>query len=149
MSSAPGARVSAVLATVAATAAILAATASAASPKDGYHYEVFDHAGLAITKIGMQADKGDILSIYGTDPGCMTKSGNYQGFGLAKKVKVDSNGKFVYEGKADNTVLGSGPRKVEVDIKGKFVSKKKATGSFSIQGCSGKVKFNTKWTRGG
>lgn len=124
--------------------AIAATSALATTPKPGRHYEVVDQ-GLAVIVIQMYVDDGQITSALGNDLECKTAEGNTQGFALDKPFDVAKSGKFKYDGKANNTIYGSGPRKLHVVLKGKFVTSKKATGSFSIEGCSGKVRFETQW----
>jgi hypothetical protein len=124
--------------------AMTATTALAVTPKPGRHYEVTDQ-GLAVIVIQMYVDDGQITSALGNDLECKTAEGNTQGFALDKPFDVAKSGKFKYDGKANNTIYGSGPRKLHVVLKGKFATSKKATGSFSIEGCSGKVSFETQW----
>jgi hypothetical protein len=123
------------------------ATAVAVTPKPGRHYEVVQQS-LAVIVIQMYVDDGVITSALGNDLDCENENGATQGFALGKTVDVAKNGSFKFDGKADNTIYGSGPRKVKVSLKGKFVTSKKATGTFSIEGCAGKVSFETKYQAG-
>jgi hypothetical protein len=124
--------------------AIVATSAFALTPKPGRHYETVQQ-GLAVIVIQMYVDDGMVTSALGNNLDCTTDSGNTQGFALDKPFDVANSGKFKFDGKANNTIYGSGPRKLHVVLKGKFVTSKKATGTFSIEGCAGKTKFDTTW----
>ena len=137
------------LATVVALAALGAAVAFAGStPKPGVHYQVKNAGhGTQVSVITMQVDdSGKIVAASGSDPKCQADDGLYSGFVLSKSIGV-SNGKFSYKGKAD-TGLGDGST-TKVKLKGKFSSPKKSSGSYTLKGCKGKVKFKTSWTLGG
>jgi hypothetical protein len=135
-------------ATVAAVAALGAATAFAAAPKPGFHYENADVHGTTVNVITMTVAEDATFTATGYDPKCTDADGNYKGFQLTKKPVDASNGKFKYEGKAINT-SSEGPAKIKLDLKGKFTSSKHAKGSYTLEGCEGKVKFKTDWTLGG
>jgi hypothetical protein len=123
---------------------IAASSALALTPKPGRHYEVTDE-GLSAIVIQMYVDDGTVTSVLANDLDCKTADGDIQGFALDKPFDVSKTGKFKFDGKANNTIYGSGPRKLHVVLKGKFVSSKKATGTYSIEGCPGKVGFETQW----
>jgi hypothetical protein len=132
-----------ILATFGATTAF-----AGSSPKPGFHYETVETGnGASVNVITMQATEDATLLITGSHPKCETDSGIYAGFSLNKPVDV-SNGKFKFDGKGTST-LQEGPSKVKVSIKGKFTSSKHAKGSYTLENCSGKVKFETDWTLGG
>jgi hypothetical protein len=130
--------------TAVALLAIAATSAFATTPKPGRHYEVVDQ-GLAVIVIQMYVDDGAVTSALGNDLDCETPEGNTQGFALDKPFDVAKSGKFKFDGKANNTIYGSWPRKLHDVLKGNYVRSKKATGTFSIEGCSGKVSFETQW----
>jgi hypothetical protein len=130
-----------------AVVAVGAAAAFAVTPKPGRHYETVQ-LSLAVIVIQMYVDDGAITSALGNDVDCETAAGNTQGFALDKTIDVAKSGKFKFDGKANNTIYGSGPRKLKVVLQGKFVTSKKATGTYSIEGCPGKVSFETKYQAG-
>jgi hypothetical protein len=132
------------LVAIVAVIAIGAAAALAVTPKPGRHYETVQQ-GLSVIVIAMQVEDGTVTSVLANDLECENENGATQGFALGTPFDVAKNGKFKYEGKANNTIYGSGPRKVKVKLQGKFVTSKKATGTFSIEGCAGKVSFETQW----
>src|SRR4051812_17148134 len=100
--------------TIAVAIALLAIAATAAfavTPKPGRHYETVDQ-GLAVIVIQMYVDDGVVTSALGNDIECQTPDGDTQGFALDKPFDVAKNGKFKFDGKANNTIYGSGPRKL-------------------------------------
>jgi len=121
---------------------------AASTPKAGVHYQVKNAGqGTQVSVITMQVDdKGKIIAASGSDPKCEDDGGLFKSFALDKKIDA-SNGKFSYKGKAD-TGLGDGST-TKVKLKGSFSSPKKSSGSYTLKGCQGKVKFKTKWTLGG
>jgi hypothetical protein len=137
--------------TLAASTAVFAVAAASAlaatSPKPGFHYTNADDHGTTVNVITLMVAEDATLSASGSDPKCKDSAGSYAGFAIAKPIDA-SNGKFEFEGKANST-LSSGPPKVKVHLKGKFTSAKHSKGSYTLEGCSGKVKFDTDWTLGG
>ena len=130
-------------------ALVSAATAFAGgvSPKPGFHYTNADDHGTTVNVITLMVAEDATLSASGSDPKCKDAAGSYAGFVVAKPIDA-SNGKYEFEGKATST-LSSGPPKVKVHLKGKFTSAKHSKGSYTLEGCDGKVRFKTDWTLGG
>jgi hypothetical protein len=132
-----------------AVSAVAAASAlAAASPKPGYHYETVEtHDGTAVNVITLAVAEDATFTASGADPKCQDESGLYKGFSIEKPIDA-SDGKFEFNGKAAST-LPDGPAKVKVHLKGKFTSSKHSKGSYTLEGCDGKVRFKTGWTLGG
>lgn len=121
---------------------------AASSPKPGYHYQTVETgSGISVNVITLAVAEDATFTASGAHPKCQDESGSYNGFSISKQVDA-SNGKFKYDGKATSTVP-DGPAKVKVTLKGKFTSSKHAKGSYTLEGCQGKVKFKTDWTLGG
>lgn len=145
--SAPRGR-AALAAALASTALVTATALAAATPKPGFHYQTVETGnGGSVNVITLQATEDETLLVTGADPKCQDATGYYKGFSLRKPIEV-SNGKFAFDGKATST-LADGPHKVNVDLEGKFTSSKQSKGSYTLEGCAGKVKFKTDWTLGG
>lgn len=136
-------------AAMAAALAVLGATVALAgsTPKAGTHYQIKNTGnGGQVTVISLAVDEAaNITAASGSAPKCPASGGIYSGFVLDKSIDA-SNGKFSYKGKADDLANGS---KVKVKLKGKFTSPKKSKGSYKLEGCKGKTKFQTQWTLGG
>jgi hypothetical protein len=132
----------------AAAMAVVAATAAfAAEPKDGYHYDNVKVDGLTVGVFTAGVQDGEITEISGAHPKCDGTAGSpYANFAYeGDPIKVNSRGKFKYKG--DVTGFEAGPLKL--NLKGKFAKPKQAKGSYSLEGCPGKVKFKTKFSTGG
>jgi hypothetical protein len=140
--------VASLTAAVTATAICAVTALAASSPKPGYHYENVDVGnGSTVNVISMSVAEDATLTATGADPKCQDEGGLYKGFSITKPIDA-SNGKFKYDGKATST-LPDGPSKVKIDLKGKFSSPKQAKGSYTLEGCDGKVKFKTQFSLGG
>ncbi len=127
--------------------AIGAATAFGAAPKPGFHYMNADDHGTTVNVITLTVAEDATFTAVGFDPKCKDSDDLYKGFQITKPVDA-SNGKFDFDGKAINT-NAEGPKKVKVHLKGKFTSSKHSKGSYTLEGCDGKVRFKTDWTLGG
>jgi hypothetical protein len=138
----------AIVLSIAIFAAIAATALASSSPKPGYYSQDADVGdGATVNVITMAVAEDATLTAAGSDPKCLDESGLYRGFSVAKPIDA-SNGTFEFHGKAASTLL-DGPSKVKVDLKGKFTSSKHAKGSYTLEGCDGKVKFKTNWSAGG
>ena len=105
---------------------ILVASAMAIKPKEGSYSTGKNEPGhLSVT---FTYDGGKLLGFFASTTDCDDGVPTI----IDKKIKVDNDGGFEYDGKAHGMLTG---QNFHVDVAGKFVKKKVAKGTVERDGC--------------